>query len=180
MIMDDERFQARLADWQAMPGNCEDESYLAQRSPGPLDAKFDALCWLYLEAEPPRRETLSRLFAHVSGGAAERSAPYARCDNLLNYIRRLAWRLTAARDRELARLGLAAAALAAEGADARDILQASAFLKHAAAQTGIDLAPMIEALAATVGPHAQRILTALRKSDDATITRIIRYHEGTG
>lgn len=180
MTMDDERFQARLADWQAMPGNCKDQSYLAQRYPGPLDAKFDALCRLYLEAKPTRRDTLSRLLVPASGSAAERSATYARLDNLLSYIRRLAWRLTAARDRELARLGLAAAALAAEGADARDILQASAFLKHAAKQAGIDLAPLIETLAAATGPHAQRILTALRKSDDATITRIIRYHEGTG
>lgn len=180
MTIDDERFQARLADWQAMPGTCEDEGYLAQRCPDLLDAKFGALCWLYLEAEPTRRETLSRLFMPASGGAAERAAAYARGDNLLNYIRRLAWRLTAARDRELAQLGLAAAALAAEGADERDILQACAFLKHAAMQAGIDLAPMIEALAAATGPHAQRVLNALRKSDDATITRIIRYHEGTG
>lgn len=178
--MDDERFQARLADWQAMPGNCEDESYLAHRYPDLLDAKFDALCWLYLEAETSQQATLSQLFVPASGGAAERSAISARCDNLLNYIRRLAWRLTAARDRELARLGLVAAALAAEGADERDILQACAFLKHAATQAGIDLAPLIEALAATTGPHAQRVLIALHKSDDATIMRIIRYHEGTG
>lgn len=179
-MMDEERFQERLREWQALLGKSDDESYLAHSYPSPLDAKFDALCVLYLEAETPQREQLRRCFVSVSGGDAERSVPSACADTLLSYIRRLARRLTAGAESELACLGVAAVELAAAGSDERDILEASALLKYAATEAGIDLAPMLEALATTSPSQAQRILTALRKSDAATITRIVRYHEGTG
>jgi|GEM_PF-5774445 len=178
--MESERFQRRLAICQAMPGNSEDTSYLACNYPSPLDAKLDALCSLYLEASATQQETLAGLFTCEMSTAAEQLAINANIDNLLSYIRRVARRIKAVEDCALAQLGLAAAGLAAEGADERDILIACAFLQYAAMQADIDLAPMIEAQAATARPQTQRLLTALRKSDDATLTRIIRYHEGTG
>ena len=177
--MDEERFQEQLAAWQTMPGRCEEEGYLARSYPSPLDAKFDALCALYLLAEPAQRTTLSQFFALASGGAGRRAAAL-RSDNLLNYIRRLAWRLTSAEAAGLAHLGLAAVALAAAGADERDILEAGAFLKYASNQARVELAPPGAALAATEPAQAQRLLTALCTSDDATIARIVRYHQGTG
>lgn len=178
--MDEVRFQKQLIAWQALPGQSDDESYLLHAYPSPLDAKFDALCRLYLEAEIPQREQLRRYFVSASGSDIERSVLAARADNLLSYIRRLARRLPLGGESAQVRWGVAAVALSAACADERDVLEASAWLKHAAMQAGIDLAPVLEAHAATSPPQAQRILTALRTSDAATIERIVRYHEGTG
>ncbi len=178
--MEDDRFQRLLAMWQALPGKKEDESDQTRNDLSQFDAKLDALCALYLEASAGDQETLAGFFTRKAGTAAEQLAAQARTDILLSYIRRVARRIKSSKDGGLARWGLVAALLACEGSDELDILMACAFLQHAARQAGIDLGPLIEAMMAETRPQAQRILAALRKSDDATITRIIRYHEGTG
>ena len=178
--MDDARFQTRLAAWQAMSCQLEDAASLAQCYPSPLDTHLDALCVLYLEASTAQQEALARLVAGGPGRAADGPARAARCDVLLGYIQRVARRIKTAGVHSLGWLGLAAAALAAGGADERDVLEACAFLQYTAAEAGLDLAPMLAALAATAQPEAQQLLTALGKSDAATITRIVCYHAGTG
>jgi hypothetical protein len=178
--MEHEHFQACLSAWQAMPGNLEDVTYLAQRYPSPLDARLDSVCALYLEASAEQQKLLADVFASERSSVSDRFPSTARSDTLLGYIRRVARRITSGKDGSLAQLGLAAAALAAGEADERDILMACAFLAAAALRAGIDFRQLLEAMPVPAQPQAQRVLSALRKSDDATLMRVVRYHEGTG
>lgn len=178
--MKNKHFQACLSAWQVMPGNLEDATYLAQRYPSPLDARLDSVCTLYLEASAEQQEVLADVFAFERDSVPDRCATSTRSDTLLSYIRRVARRITAAEDASLAQLALAAAALAASGADERDIVIACAFLAAAALRAGIDFRQLLEAMPAPAQPQAQRVLSTLRKSDDATLMRVVRYHEGTG
>ena len=83
--MDDDTFLARMADWEALPGDIEDESYChnGEAISPPLDTKFDALCTLYLEARQKQRLLLIRIFAAYKGTAPPERAAYARFDNLI-------------------------------------------------------------------------------------------------
>ena len=51
-VSDDEEFEARLIGWLEMPGEGDPYPHDANPYPAdPRDARFDALCGLYLEAD---------------------------------------------------------------------------------------------------------------------------------
>lgn len=182
--MDDDTFLARMADWEALPGDVEDESYYrnGEAISPPLDTKFDNLCTLYLEANHKQRLLLVKLFAAYKGTAPPERAAYARFDNLiLGYMWRISRRIIASPGEAfLLRLGLAAAAIAQEHPDARDIIVALAFLHYAARQAHIDPRPHFEAVAALARLETRKFILDFLKRGNKEIDEIADYFGGTG
>ena len=62
--MRDDEFETRLIEWLDMPGEGDPYPYYADPYPAdPRDARFDALCALYLEADEAQRAQIPALFA---------------------------------------------------------------------------------------------------------------------
>ena len=128
--MGDEGFEARLVGWLAMPG--EGEPYPRHADPYPADsrdARFDALCALYLQADGAQRAQIPEIFAREEGTRAHArladwSASRERARNDLSgmilYMRRVASSIGSGDDTRRLRLGLAAGAILQEREDDRD------------------------------------------------------------
>ncbi len=116
--MSDHEFEAQLIEWLEMPGEGEPYPYRPKPYPAdPRDARFNALCALYLKADEVQRAQIAALFARE-----ESTRAYARIadwitsrervrndlSNLLFYMRRVASSIRSADDTSRLRLGLAA------------------------------------------------------------------------
>jgi hypothetical protein len=178
--MDDDTFLARLADWEALPGDIHDEGYGLSPFPCPLDTKFDALCALFLQADEQQRQMLPKLFKAEKSGRRGQS-PYIRFDNLgLSYIRRLARSALPNGTGQTLRRGLAAAAIVQEYPDYRDIIISLAFLHLAARKAGIDPAPAFTEVAALARPETQAFLLDFLRRGNKSIDSMVQAFGGLG
>ncbi len=177
--MDDSAFLARLAAWERLPGSIDTEDYLASAFPEPLDARFDALCAIYLEASAAHRAFLIDLFASQQSTLARPHLAYLRFDNLiLGYMRRITRRITTPDDTMPLRLGLAAGAIVQEHPDYRDVIVSLAFLHHAATRAGIDPRPHFEAVAALARPETGAFLLDFLTRSPARMKQMVREFGG--
>lgn len=177
--MDDDTFLARMANWEALPGDIEDESYGLSPSPCSLDSKFDTLCALFLEVNEQQRQMLPELFKAEKSG--RRGQAYIRFDNLgLSYIRRLARNALPKRAEQALRRGLAAAAIVQEYPDYRDIIISLAFLHQSARKAGIDPAPAFIEIAALARPETQDFLLDFLRRGNKGIGSMVDAFGGLG
>lgn len=181
--MGDDEFEARLVEWLGMPG--EGDPYPRDSAPYPADfrdARFDALCALYLEANEEQRTQISAVFARE-----ESTRAYARIDDWISsrerarndlssmifYMRRVASSIGSSEDAWRLRLGLAAAAILQEREDYRDIIVSLAFLHHAARRAGIDPDPFFREVAALARPETGEFIRGFLKRDEADIEQMV-------
>src|ERR687895_664115 len=163
--MRDYEFEARLIERLDMPGEGEPYPYDANPYPAdPRDARFDALCALYLEADVAQRaqiaatfapevEESTRVYARTADWVASRERARNDLSNLIFYMRRVALSIDSGEDAWRLRLGLAAAAILQEREDYRDIIVSLAFLQYAARRGGIDPEPTFREVAALARPE---------------------------
>src|SRR5919107_664031 len=118
--MRDDEFGARLIEALDTRGEGDPYPYHADPYPAdPRDARFDALCALYLEADGAQRAQIPALFAReestrayariaewIASGERARNDP----SNLISHVRRAALSIDPGDDARRPRLGLAAAA----------------------------------------------------------------------
>src|SRR3712207_121234 len=98
--MSEDEFEARLIEWLDMPGEGDPYPYHANPYPtDPRDARFDALCYLYLEADEVQRaqipasfarEESTRAYARIADWIASRERARNDLSNLILYMRRVA------------------------------------------------------------------------------------------
>ena len=75
--MGDDEFESRLLAWLGMPGEGDTYPHDADPYPDDLrDARFDALCALYLEATEQQRAQIRAIFARE-----ESTRAYARIED---------------------------------------------------------------------------------------------------
>ncbi len=183
--MRDDEFENRLIEWLEMPGEGDPYPLTADAYPeDPRDARFDALCALYLEADRPQREQVAALFARE---AEESTRAYARVadwgasrerarndlSNLIFYMRRVASSMGSGDAASRLRLGLAAAAILQEREDYRDIIVSLAFLHHAARRAGIDPDPFFLEAAGLARPETEEFISRFLERDEADIERMV-------
>ncbi len=183
--MSDDDFVARLVEWLDMPG--EGELYPHDTNPypaDPRDARFDALCTLYLEADKAQRAQIPALFASE---AEQSTQAYARIaewvasherarddlSNLIFYMRRVASSIGSSEDAPQLRLGLAAAAILQEREDYRDIMVSLAFLHHAARRAGLDPDPSFREVGALARSETERFMRGFLERDEAEIEEMV-------
>jgi hypothetical protein len=181
--MGDDEFEARLLAWLGMPG--EGDPYPPHLNPYPddlRDARFDALCVLYLEATDEQRAQIPAVlareestWAHARIADWRTSRERARLDlsNMISYMRRVASSIASADDTGRLRLGLAAAAILQEREDYRDIIVSLAFLHHAATRAGIDPEPHFLEVAALARPETRRFIESFLERDEAAIEHMV-------
>jgi hypothetical protein len=179
----DDEFEARLVEWLDMPG--EGDPYPSGASPypaDPRDARFDALCGLYLEADGAQRAQIPDLFAReestraygrIADWAASRERARNDLSNLIFYMRRVASSRGSGDDAPQLRLGLAAAAILQEREDYRDIIVSLAFLHHAARRAGIDPRPYLREAAALARPETEEFMRGFLERDEADIEEMV-------
>ena len=182
-MMSDNEFETRLIGWLDMPGEGADPpEYHADPYPGPLDARFDALCSLYLEADEGQRaqvpallapEESPRAHARLTDWIASRERGRNDLSNLILYMRRVASSIASEADTSYLRLGLAAAAILQEREDYRDILVSLAFLHHGARRAGIDPEPFFREVARLARPETGRFIMGFLERDEADIERMV-------
>ena len=166
-----------------MPG--EGDLYPHQTDPypeDPRDARFDALCALYLQADEKQRAQIPRHPRPRGEHAGLRA--YRRLENFtragqrrpvqhdllhaprgkLHQIRDHAWRL---------RLGLAAAAILQEREDYRDIIVSLAFLYQAATRAGINPEPPFLEVAGLAEAETGRFIERFLERDSADIEHMV-------
>ncbi len=181
--MREDEFEARLIEWLDMPGEGDPYPYDADPHPAdPRDARFDALCGLFLEADEAQRAQISATFApEESTRAYARTADWiasrerARNDlsNLIFYMRRVASSIGSGDDASRLRLGLAAAAILQEREDYRDIIVSLAFLHHAARRAGIDPDPFFREVAGLARPETEDFIRSFLERDEADIEQMV-------
>lgn len=177
--MDDDTFLARMADWEALPGDIHDDRYGLSPFPCPLDTKFDTLCALFLEAGERQRQMLPELFKAEKSG--RRGQSYIRFDNLgLFYIRRLARNALSRGAEQTLRQGLAAAAIVQEYPDYRDNIISLALLHQATRKAGLDPAPAFTEVAALARPETQDFLLDFLKRGNKGIDSMVEAFGGLG
>lgn len=181
--MGDDEFEARLLAWLGMQG--EGDPYPRDADPYPddlRDARFDALCALYLEATGEQRAQIPAVFAHEESTRAYArigdwvsSRERARLDlsAMIFYMRRVASSIASADDTGRLRLGLAAAAILQEREDYRDIIVSLAFLHHAAKSSGIDPAPLFREVAGLARPETKRFIESFLERNQADISDMV-------
>src|SRR5918997_5225815 len=98
--MKDHEFEARLIGWLGMPG--EGDPYPKDADPYPADlrdARFDALCSLYPEADEAQRaqipalfarEESTRAYARIADWIASRERARNDLSSMILYMRRVA------------------------------------------------------------------------------------------
>jgi len=181
--MGDDAFEARLISWLDMPG--EDDPYPHDADPYPADlrdARFDALCALYLQADEEQRMQIPAIFAREeSTRAYARTADWissrerARNDlrSMIFYMRRVASSIRSSDDAWRLRLGLAAAAILQEREDYRDIIVSLAFLHRAARRAGIDPDPFFREVATLARPETGQFIETFLERDEADIEQMV-------
>ena len=180
--MGDNEFEERLILWLGMPG--EGDPYPHHANPYPADvrdARFDALCTLYLQAEQEQRvqfptilarEESTRAYARIADWRTSRERARTDLSNMIFYMRRVAsslgpgdaWRL---------KLGLAAAAILQEREDCRDILVSLAFLHHAATRAGIDPEPAFLEVAGLARPETRQFMENFLERNETDIRHMV-------
>src|SRR5919199_3408317 len=175
--MRDDEFEARLVEWLDMPGEGDPYPYYADPYPlDPRDARFDALCSLYLEADEVQRaqipalfarEESTRAYARIADWIASRERARNDLSNLIIYMRRVASSIGSADGTSRLRLGLAAAAILQEREDYRDIIVSLAFLHHATRRAGIDPDPYFREVAALARPETGEFVRRFLERDEA-------------
>src|SRR5919202_2185877 len=125
--MRDDEFEARLVEWLDMPGEGDPYAYDANPYPAdPRDARFDALCSLYLEADEVKRaqipalfacEESTRAYARITDWIASRERARNDLSNLILYMRRVASSIRSEDGTSRLLLGLAVAAILQERED---------------------------------------------------------------
>ena len=181
--MKDHEFEARLIEWPEMPG--EGDPYLNHADPYPADlrdARFDALCSLYLEADEVRRAQIPALFAReestrsyprIADWIASRERARNDLSNLIFYMRRVALSINSGEDAWRLRLGLAAAAILQEREDSHDIIVSLAFLHHAARRAGIDPGPIFREVAGLARPETEGFIRKFLEREEADIEQMV-------
>jgi hypothetical protein len=181
--MRDYEFEARLMEWLDIPGEGEPYPYDANPYPtDPRDARFDALCALYLEADMAQRaqiaatfapEESTRAYARTADWVASRKRARNDLSNLIFYMRRVASSMGSGADTSRLRLGLAAAAILQEREDYRDIMVSLAFLHHAARRAGIDPVPFFREVAGLARPETDEFMRSFLERDEADIEQMV-------
>ena len=181
--MKDHEFETRLIEWPEMPG--EGDPYPNHADPYPADlrdARFDALCSLYLEADEVRRAQIPALFAReestrsyprIADWIASRERARNDLSNLIFYMRRVALSINSGEDAWRLRLGLAAAAILQEREDSHDIIVSLAFLHHGARRAGIYPDPFFREVAALARPETVEFVLSFLERDEADIENIV-------
>jgi hypothetical protein len=181
--MDDDEFEERLILWLGMPG--EGDSYPLHPAPYQedlRDARFDALCALYLEATEQQRaqipaifarEESTRAYARIGDWTSSRERARNDLSNMIFYMRRVATSIKSSDDTWRLRLGLAAAAILQEREDYRDIIVSLAFLHHAARLAGIDPEPPFLEVAGLARPESRQFIERFLERDGADIQRMV-------
>lgn len=169
--------------WLEMPG--EGDLYPHHANPYPedlQDARFDALCALYLQANEEQRTQIPAILAREeSTRAYVRTADWissrerARNDlfNMTFYMRRVASSIRSDNDAQRLKLGLAAAAILQEREDYRDIIVSLAFLHRAATQAGIDPEPYFLEVASLARPETRQFIERFLDRDEADIGHMV-------
>jgi hypothetical protein len=164
--MDEDTFIARFDNWQVRLGKLSDaDAYSSTQA-----SSFDELCQLYLEASPKQRHQLPKMVAPENSTEGD----YRRAFLVYEYMRRVSDRINSNEDVQPLRLGLAAAAIAEEGIDYRDVLTSLALLHQAATRAGIDPSPHFKQVADMARPETQariRGLLSRSKREIAALTR---------
>ena len=181
--MRDDEFEARLIEWLDMPGEGDPYPYHANPYPAdPRDARFDALCALYLEADRAQRaqipalfarEESTRAYARIADWIASRERARNDLSNLIFYMRRVASSIGSGDDASRLRLGLAAAAILQEREDYRDIIVSLAFLHYAARRAGIDPEPIFGEVAGLARPETEEFISSFLERDEADIEQMV-------
>jgi hypothetical protein len=181
--MGDDEFEARLLAWLGMPGEGETYQHDADPYPDDLrDARFDALCALYLEATEQHRaqipaifarEESTRAYARIEDWISSRERARNDLSNMIFYMRRVATSIKSSDDTWRLRLGLAAAAILQEREDYRDIIVSLAFLHHAARLAGIDPEPPFLEVAALARPETRQFVERFLERDGADIQHMV-------
>jgi len=181
--MEDAEFEARLIPWLEMPGEGDPYPHDADPYPADLrDARFDALCALYLQADEEQRMQIPAIFAREeSTRAYARTADWissrerARNDlrSMIFYMRRVASSIRSRDDAWRLRLGLAAAAILQEREDYRDIIVSLAFLHRAARRAGIDPDPFFREAARLARPETGHFIETFLERDEADIEQMV-------
>ena len=181
--MKDHEFEARLIGWLDMPG--EGDPYPKDANPYPADlrdARFDAPCCLYLEADGAQRAQIPALFAREeSTRAYARIAEWIACgerarndpSSLISYMRRAALSIDPGDDARRLRPGLAAAAIPQEREDYRGIMVSLAFLHCAAGRAGIDPDPFFREVAHLARPETGEFVVSFPERDEAEIGNMV-------
>jgi hypothetical protein len=182
-MMGDDEFEARLLAWLGMPGEGVAYPYDADPYPDDLrDARFDALCALYLGATEQQRvqipaicarEESTRAYARIDDWASSRERARNDLSNMIFYMRRVASSIMSSEDTWRLRLGLAAAAILQEREDYRDIIVSLAFLHHAARRVGIDPEPHFREVASLARPVTRQFMERFLERDEADIERMV-------
>ncbi len=181
--MRDDGFEVRLIGCLEMPGEGDPYPHDADPYPAdPRDARFDALCTLYLEADEAQRAQIPALlaiegntqaYARIADWVASRERARNDLSNLIFYMRRVASSIMSSGDAARLRLGLAAAAILQEREDYRDIVVSLAFLHHAARRAGIDPDPSFREVAALARPETEEFMRAFLERDEADIEKMV-------
>ena len=181
--MRDDEFEARLIEGLEMPGEGDPYPYDAGPYPeDPRDARFDALCTLYLEADEAQRAQISsalapeestRAYARTADWRASRERARNDLSNLIFYMRRVASSMGPGDDASRLRLGLAAAAILQEREDYRDIIVSLAFLHRSARRARIDPDPFFREVADLARPETGEFIRGFLERDEADIERLV-------
>ncbi len=177
-------FEERQIEWLGLPGEGDPYPHDAKPYPEDLrDARFDALCGLYLEADEAQRAQISatfapeestRAYARTAGWIASRERARNDLSNLIFYMRRVASSILSSSDASRLRLGLAAAAILQEREDYRDIIVSLAFLHHAARRAGIDPDPVFREVAGLARPETGEFIRSFLERDEADIEQMVK------
>ena len=169
--------------WLGMPGEGDPYPHDADPYPDDLrDARFDALCALYLEATEEQRtqipalfarEESTRAYARIAEWRASRERARNDLSNMILYMRRVATSIDPGDGAWRLRLGLAAAAILQEREDYRDISVSLAFLHHAATRAGIDPEPSFLEVAGLATPETGRFIESFLERDEADIEHMV-------
>ena len=181
--MGDDEFEARLIGWLAMPGGGDPYPQRADPYPAdPRDARFDALCALFLQADGAQRaqipaifarEESTRAYARIADWSASRERARNDLSSLILYMRRVASSIGSGDDTGRLRLGLAAGAILQEREDDRDIIVSLAFLYRAARRAGIDPEPFFLEVAGLAGPETGEFIRGFLERDKADIGQMV-------
>jgi hypothetical protein len=181
--MDDEVFEARLIGWLAMPGEGDPYPYHAHPYPAdPRDARFDALCALYLEADGAQRpqipeifarEESTRAYARIADWSASRERARNDLSGMILYMRRVASSIESSDHTWRLRLGLAAGAILQEREDDRDITVSLVFLHQAARRAGIDPESSFLEVAGLARDETGEFMRGFLARDEADIEQMV-------
>ena len=179
----EDEFEERQILWLGMPG--EGEPYPHRAAPYPQDdrdARFDAMCVLYLEADEKQRaqipailarEESTRAYARIDDWVSSRERARTDLSDMIFYMRRVAGSIGSGDDIRRLKLGLAAAAILQEREDDRDIIVSLAFLYLAARRAGIDPEPHFLELASLARPETRHFIERFLERDEADIEQMV-------